>query len=356
MDGKLRVGIIGTGRKKERGDATGYAMAYQHAAAYREIPGCEMVACADISQENGEAFAQANGVANVYLDHKEMLAEEALDVVSICTWPRLHVPMILDAALAGVRAIHSEKPMADTWGGARLAAQECERRGVQLTFNHQRRFGRPFRTARELLQAGEIGQLLRLEGSCGDIYDYGTHYIDMFGFYNDDVPAEWVIGQIDYRREKLVFGAMVENQALCYWKYTNGVFALLATGPGAAGIGAHNRLIGTEGVIEVGVNPDGPTLRVQRKGASTWETIDVGNETLHGPNYIQRALADVIDALQTGREPELSARKALNATEIIFACYESSRRRGRVDLPLTIDDNPLQSMVESGELRPEAAT
>jgi hypothetical protein len=61
----------------------------------------------------------------------------------------------------------------------------------------------------------------------------------------------------------------------------------------------------------------------------------------------------VIDALQTGREPELSARKALNATEIIFACYESSRRRGRVDLPLTISDNPLQQMVESGDLRPE---
>jgi predicted dehydrogenase len=147
----------------------------------------------------------------------------------------------------------------------------------------------------------------------------------------------------------------VENQALCYWKYRNGVFALLATGPGAAGIGAHNRLIGTKGVIEVSVNPDGPTLRVQRKGSATWETIDVGSETLHGPNYIQRALADTLDALQTGREPELSARKALNATEIIFACYESSRRRGSVDLPLTISDNPLQQMVESGELRPAPA-
>jgi predicted dehydrogenase len=164
-----------------------------------------------------------------------------------------------------------------------------------------------------------------------------------------------VIGQIDYRREKLVFGAMVENKALCYWKYRNCVFALLATGPGAAGIGAHNRLIGTEGIIEVGVNPDGPTLRVRRKGSVTWDTLDVGNETLHGPNCIQRALADVIEALQTSREPELSARKALNATEIIFACYESSRRRGRVDLPLKISDNPLQAMVESGDLRPAPA-
>jgi hypothetical protein len=48
----------------------------------------------------------------------------------------------------------------------------------------------------------------------------------------------------------------------------------------------------------------------------------------------------------------LSARRALNATEIIFAIYESSRRRGRVDLPLTISDNPLAAMVEAGHLQP----
>src|SRR5438876_358623 len=152
MANKLRVGLIGTGRKKERGDSTGYAMAYQHAAAYRELPDCEMVACADISRENAEAFAQAHGVPRIYLDYREMLAQERLDVLSICTWPRLHAEMIVAAAQAGVRAIHCEKPMADTWGGARRAAEECAQRGVQLTFNHQRRFGRPFRGARELLK------------------------------------------------------------------------------------------------------------------------------------------------------------------------------------------------------------
>jgi hypothetical protein len=46
----------------------------------------------------------------------------------------------------------------------------------------------------------------------------------------------------------------------------------------------------------------------------------------------------------------LSARRALNATEIIFAIYECSRRRGRVDLPLTIADNPLAAMVEAGQM------
>jgi predicted dehydrogenase len=118
--------------------------------------------------------------------------------------------------------------------------------------------------------------------------------------------------------------------------------------------------VGTKGTIEVGVHPAtegepaGPLLRIRRDG-SDWESIDTGRETLHGPGYIDRAIADAIDALRTGREPELSARRALNATEIIFAAYESSRRRARVDLPLEIDDHPLVAMVESGQLRPAPA-
>jgi hypothetical protein len=33
---------------------------------------------------------------------------------------------------------------------------------------------------------------------------------------------------------------------------------------------------------------------------------------------------------------------------LIFATYESSRVRGRVDLPLEIDDSPFLSMLDSG--------
>src|SRR5207248_4937667 len=85
---RLRVGIIGTGRRKERADARGYGMAYDHAAAYQALPGaCALVACADIVRENAEAFANATGipVEGVFTDYRAMLAEAHLDVVSICT-------------------------------------------------------------------------------------------------------------------------------------------------------------------------------------------------------------------------------------------------------------------------------
>jgi predicted dehydrogenase len=350
---RLRVGIIGTGRKKEKPDVTGFAMAYRHAAGYQAlVDTCTLVACADIVRENAQAFAQATGIAadGVFTDYRAMLAQAHLDVVSICTWPHLHAPMAIDCARAGVRAVHCEKPMADSWGAARLMAQECARRGVQLTFNHQRRFGAPFRAARDLLASGAIGDLVRLEVGClEDIYDTGTHYIDMCGFYAGDQPAEWVIGQIDYHTERRVFGAHAENQALASWRYQGGVFGLIATGPTAGLVGATNRLVGTEGVIEVGVH-GGPRLRLRRRGSMDWEVIETGGETLHEPGFYERAIAEVIDALRSGRESELSARRALNATEIIFAIYESSRRRGRVDLPLIVADNALADMVDAGQL------
>jgi len=79
---------------------------------------------------------------------------------------------------------------------------------------------------------------------------------------------------------------------------------------------------------------------------------DTNGESIHGPGFIDRAIADVVACLEEGRKCQLDASNALIATEIIFGAYESSRRRGRVDFPLETEDNPLAAMVASGELKP----
>lgn len=344
---KFRVGFIGTGKKPEKPGPMGYAMAYRHAEAYKLLPDCEMVACADIVKENREAFAKTYRIPSTYADYHEMLAKEKLDIVSICTWPKLHTEMTLAAIAAGVRAIHCEKPMALTYGESRTMFQMAAQCKTQLTFNHQRRFGLPFRKTKELLKSGEIGKLVRMEAAVGNLYDGGTHWVDMLNYFNDETPAEWVIGQIDCREVRIVFGAPNEWQGICHVQYRNGVQAIIVTGDICQNFGPPFKLIGTDGVIEIGWSPNpGPMLRYWRKGKSDWEIVDVKNENLHGPGYIERAIADIVDCLKTGREPELCARNALNATEIIFACYESSRRRGRVDLPLEISDSPLAAIIE----------
>ena len=69
---------------------------------------------------------------------------------------------------------------------------------------------------------------------------------------------------------------------------------------------------------------------------------------------IDRAVADLIESLETGEEPLVSARRTLSTMELIFGTFQSARKRGRVDFPLDVGDNPLESMVERGDLVPDA--
>lgn len=342
----FRVGIIGCGKPWRSEGATGFGMSNFHARGYRTSPDAEIVALADIDLDNARAFQAEHGGDALYTDYHEMLAKEHLEIVSISTWPHLHAEMVIAAAEAGVKAIHCEKPMAPSYGEARRMVEVCEANGVQLTFNHQRRFGEPFRKAKELLKAGAIGELQRLEGTCDNLFDWGTHWFDMMFFFNDETPAAWVIGQIDMRESKRIFGTLIEGQGISYFRFQNGVSGLLLTGFGQTGYG--NRLIGSEGVIEVGFSQEEP-LRMRGAGDGALKVIPV-REGIHGMDYVERGVHDLIDALKTGREPELAGRRALRATEIIFGTYESSRRRGRVDLPLEINDSPLLAMVADGTL------
>ena len=204
-------------------------------------------------------------------------------------------------------------------------------------------------SARELLRAGAIGELLRLEGNCPNLYDWGTHWFDMMFFYNEETPAEWVIGQIDTRDHSTVFGVDLEGHGISQFKFTNGVMGLLLTGVGGPGL--TNRIIGSHGTIELGYSQDVP-LRMWGKGQSDWQTIEVG-EGLHGKDLgslVELGVLDLVEALKYGREPELSGHRVIKTTELIFATYESSRRRARVDLPLDIDDSPLHTMAAAGEV------
>lgn len=346
-----RVGIIGCGRPWKSEGATGFGMAHRHALGYAASPHAQLVALADISRENAEAFQAEHGGEKIYEDYRQMLAEADLDIVSVCVWPHLHAPMVLAAAEAGVRAIHCEKPIAPTFGEARRMVEICEKKGVQLTFNHQRRFAPPFRRARELLRAGAIGELQRIEGRCPDMNDWGTHWFDMMHFYNDETPAEWVIGQIDASAIRTVFALPHETQGISHVRFQNGVEGLLITNaqrsPGPA-----NRLIGSDGILDVGVGEDVPLRLLSgnfRSGTGGWQTVELDG-TIHDMNAVQQGVVELVAALREGREPELSGRRALRAAELTHATYESSRRRGRVDLPLAIEDSALLAMLESGAI------
>jgi predicted dehydrogenase len=374
------VAIIGTGANPDDPDTDGFAMAYRHARAYERLDSCRIVACADIVIENAQRFAEEYGIpdAHVFEAYETMLTEVEPDIVSVCVPPAIHAKIVVDCAESDVvQAIHCEKPMASTWGECHEMVRVCEDHGVQLTFNHQRRFGLPFRNAKALLDKGAVGRLDRVEIGGENLYDYGSHLFDLCGYFTEQSPVEWVLAQIDYSEENVQFGMHNENQALVHWRYGNGVDGLASTGSESL-LRCQMRLVGENGIIEIG-RENGPALRFRSSSTSGWKTVDTEGETVHGPTsdrltaaarlvanrislvpldriipeqstFIDRAIADVVGSLAESRKSELSAANAVESTEIIFAAWESARRRGRIDLPLEIETNPLEEMVANGEL------
>jgi len=330
-----------------------------HAAAYRADARVRLAAVADVDVSAADELAAELGIPAAYSDTVRMLGEVRPDIVSVCTPPQ-HRRAVVEAAIAaGVRAIHCEKPFALSYGDAVAMTELAAASGVQLTVNLQRRFEPVHRFARAQLDEGGIGELTSIEGYCPNLFDWGSHIVDLALFYRHDEPAEWVLGQIDVSTNRYVYGAFVETSSLTQVAWSDGVRATIATGrePATPILNRENNLglilQGSRGRIVV----NGQECIVQRFGVdgmrfaspyasdpSTWD---------HGIDpaifaCTREAVADLVDGLQTGEEPVLAARHALAGAAIVFATYESSRSRGRVGLPLQVYDNALLSGLDEG--------
>ena len=145
-------------------------------------------------------------------------------------------------------------------------------------------------------------------------------------------------------KPRSVFGVDLEGQGVSVVSFKNGRKGLLITGIG--GGGCDNRIIGTDGVIEAIAHQD-PPLRYISSKTNGWVHPDLSGIMADRADTTCSVL-DLIDCLKSGEEPRLSVRKALQATELIFATYESARIRKRVDLPLGPGDNAFHAMVEEG--------
>lgn len=342
-----RVAMIGVGRPRSTEGATGFGMAHRHMAGYRETGRCRLVAVADINRLNAEAFvAEHDADAAIFDDFRVMMREARPDIVSVCLWPHLHSEVVTAIAPLGPRAIHCEKPMDIHWDASIAMHEACREHGVQLTINHQRRFNLPLLKAKELIDGGEIGRVLRIDGAWHNMYDAGTHVMDMYFYFNGDAPANWVTGQTDARAGRTAFGAYQAGNGIVDAGFSNGVRGTYHFGTDWEDLGALVRVSGEAGILEVGSAE--PWLRVLRYG-SDWEIIDTG-ENIHDDKAIYRGIADLIDALEQKREPMLSSARALRTTEVLFAAHESARRRERVELPLPPMKSPLLEMLEKGEV------
>ena len=382
---RVEAAVVGTGPNPRDPSASGRAMGYHHAAGYRRLRGVDLVACADLVPAHARRFAASVGIppSGVFTSTAEMLARTEPDVVSVCVPPAAHAGLVVQCArTASVRAVHCEKPMATTWRDCLRMVEVCEAEGVQLTFNHQRRFSVVTERAKRLLDEGAIGRLVRVEIGGKNLFDYGTHLFDLCRLFTDGEPVERVHASVDYAQDNQRYGAPQETWALAQWRYRDGVVGLASTGDGSL-LNCQLRLVGSEGTLEVG-HDGGPPLRHRRRDEEGWTVVDTRPDAVNGPvsgwglvtevarrtgvlqpgtptprwlpgTLVERAIADVVASVDVEEPSPLSGASALASTELVFACWESARRGGAVTLPLDIEDNPLESMIAAGRFAPGLA-
>jgi len=180
----FRAGIVGCGRIGSEFDDN-------HAGAYAAAPEVELVALSDLDGNKLEEAGKRWGVTYLYENYQEMLRNEALDILSVCTWNSTHLEIAREAVNHGIKAIYCEKPIADTLQNADEMIKSCHEKGVILQVNHQRRFNSFQQEVKDFLQAGKLGRIQQVTFYyTKGIANTGSHMFDLLRFFFGDV--DWV--------------------------------------------------------------------------------------------------------------------------------------------------------------------
>src|SRR5262245_52967677 len=109
-----------------------------HLTAYRALADqCDVIAVCDVQESAARARAAAFEVPEVFTDYHRMLADDRIQVVSVCTPHFLHAPVSIAAARAGKHVI-CEKPMAMSVGECHEMVAAARASGVRLTVGSER--------------------------------------------------------------------------------------------------------------------------------------------------------------------------------------------------------------------------
>ncbi|MBQ7923355.1 MAG: Gfo/Idh/MocA family oxidoreductase [Clostridia bacterium] len=202
---KLRVGIIGCG-----GIANG-----KHMPSLAKIKEVEMVAFCDIIVSKAEAAKAKFGTpdAAVYEDYKELLKDETIDVVHVCTPNRAHSFITVDALEAG-KHVMCEKPMAINSAEAKKMLDAAKRTGKKLTIGYQNRQTNEALYLKQEAMDGTFGDIYYAKATAirrravptwgvflneqeqggGPLIDIGTHALDLTLWILNNYKPKYCVG------------------------------------------------------------------------------------------------------------------------------------------------------------------
>ena len=157
---RLRAAIIGLG------------VGEQHIAGYRAHPGAEVVAVCDVDAAKLAMAAERYPELRRTPDARELLLDPEIDVVSVASYDDAHYDQIRLALEQG-KHVFAEKPLVlhehEAIEVARLLRAHPE---LRLSSNLPLRLSPRFVRVREMIAAGELGDVFHVEGD----YDYGRRH------------------------------------------------------------------------------------------------------------------------------------------------------------------------------------
>lgn len=347
----FRAAIIGTGRIAgtyddevlDRRPPDSYRGAHRHSGAYtilptnhadsiRSTPGFELVAAANRTPEKLHAFGARFGVDALYADVEQLLAQEAPDVVVVCTQSPQKAEVVLTAANAKPRAIVVEKALACSMAEADAMIQACADNDVLLVVNHPNRFSPMMRAVRNNIEGGTIGPVHSVTAhAAGGMLHIGSHIFDLMRFWGGDVVEIFAQMPDDSPAADLPARGMLRfaSGATGFFDHTHRAQQSMEV-RGPKGYMTASSAIG-----------DGFLFRysaTQPPEAKRQYPVRVDVEPLEGEPHTysltQRLYHELYATLATGKPFVSTGEDGARALELGLACYVSSRRGAPVSLPL----------------------
>jgi len=332
-------------------------IARTHAAAVAEIPDAHIVCICDAVESASRAFAEWAGGISWTTDLEEMLARDDVDVVNVCTPSGTHAEIAIAAARAGKHLI-VEKPLDVTLKRADQIIEAARANGVKLTGIFPYRFRRGALQAREAISSGRLGRLVLADAyikwhRSQEYYRgwHGTWSLDGGGaLINQAIHSidlvQWLAGPVDTtfgRIATLGHQMEAEDTASAVLTFHNGAVGVIQAATSCwPGDPARIELHGTEGTI---VLEEGRIVRwaladatpEEERARTTMESQD--GRSFEEPTAIAHyghrlQIADMLDAIATGREPRVTGLEARKAIEIVRAIYVSAQTGRVVHYPL----------------------
>ena len=169
----IGIGLVGSG-----------FMGRCHANAYSSVAGLfdvplkpELKVLADANPELADQSARSLQFERSTADWQQMVNDPEVELVDITAPNHLHHPITL-AALAEGKPVYCEKPLACTLGEAREMRDAAESAGLETLVGYSYLQNPMLKTAREIVQSGEIGKPIGFRGVHAEDYmaDAGAPY------------------------------------------------------------------------------------------------------------------------------------------------------------------------------------